>query len=142
MKSGRLRAILFFILLITSLALFSLPGKNIPHLSWLNIPHLDKLIHAIIFCSLSTSFYIWLTVYFPAAGIKLVIFIILILIGYGIGIEFLQDKYIAGRSFEQMDILADTSGCFIFLAVYLVSKGAEKKLAPVETGASTKTNCL
>ncbi len=45
---------------------------------------------------------------------------ILILVGYGIGIEFIQDNLIEGRSFEIKDILADTSGCLIFFICYLI----------------------
>lgn len=40
------------------------------------------------------------------------------MIGYGIGIEFIQDAFIPDRSFELMDIVADATGSFIFLGGY------------------------
>jgi VanZ family protein len=92
----------------------------VPTISWLNIPHLDKIIHNIIFFSLSASLYIWLAAAFPPIKKKGVIVMILILVGYGIAIEFIQDNLIEGRSFEIKDILADTSGCLIFFICYLI----------------------
>ena len=35
--------------------------------------------------------------------------------GYGIGIEFIQAELIEGRSFEKLDIVADFTGCMLFL---------------------------
>jgi len=35
--------------------------------------------------------------------------------GYGIGIEFIQAELIEGRSFEELDIVADCVGCILFL---------------------------
>ncbi|TAG10816.1 MAG: hypothetical protein EAZ35_10120 [Sphingobacteriia bacterium] len=119
-KNGRLKSLLFFSILLTSLVLFTLPGSKVPTISWLNIPHLDKIIHNIIFFSLSTSLYIWLAAAFPPIKKKGVIVMILILVGYGIAIEFIQDNLIEGRSFEIKDILADTSGCLIFFICYLI----------------------
>lgn len=34
---------------------------------------------------------------------------------YGVAIEFIQAELIEGRSFEILDILADFTGCIIFL---------------------------
>lgn len=34
---------------------------------------------------------------------------------YGIGIEFIQAELIEGRSFEELDIVADFVGCILFL---------------------------
>jgi VanZ family protein len=92
-----------------------LPASKVPRIYWIHIPHFDKIIHAGIFAVLCTTAYLWLSHNYSAAKKKIALLIVLLMTGYGIGIEFIQSALIEGRSFEKLDILADFTGCFIFL---------------------------
>ena len=121
----------FAVSFITSLVLFSLPGKKVPALAWLNIPHLDKYIHAIIFFTLcytaASSIYGYTH---KKIGSLLSVFIAGVFLLYGIGVEFYQEGIVEGRSFEIADIMADASGCCIFL-VWVKLTGGSKKSWPL-----------
>lgn len=112
------KGLLFLSILFTSFILFTLPGNQVPTISWLNIPHVDKLIHSIIFFVLSLTLHCWIASLFIRSNSWLFFFILTFLIGYGIGIEFIQDGFIEGRSFEKWDILADSSGCMLYAIFY------------------------
>ncbi len=107
--------------------LFILPAKELPSISWLKIPFLDKYIHVVIFFTLSIT----------ATSVRnrfnkgkitypVVLIISLLLISYGIGVEFYQENYVEGRSFELTDILADTAGCLLFLFLFYIRDIAKK----------------
>jgi len=97
------------------LILFTLAASKVPRIYWINIPHFDKLIHAGIFAVLCTTAYLWLSHYYSSAEKKIAFIIVLLMTGYGIGIEFIQAELIEGRSFEKLDIVADFTGCMLFL---------------------------
>ncbi len=92
-----------------------MPASKVPRIYWINIPHFDKIIHAGIFAVLCTTAYLWLSHYYSNSEKKIAIYIVLLMTGYGIGIEFIQAELIEGRSFEKLDILADFTGCILFL---------------------------
>ena len=114
-KSGLIKPTLFSLFFITSLILFTLAASKVPRIYWINIPHFDKLIHAGIFAVLCTTAYLWLSHYYSSAEKKIAFIIVLLMTGYGIGIEFIQAELIEGRSFEKLDIVADFTGCMLFL---------------------------
>jgi VanZ family protein len=101
----------FFITLV----LLCLPGSSIPKYPWLAVVHADKWIHIAMFFILCFLF----TWPFSASAVPYIQrkkwFVIILLSGitYGIIMEFVQKYWIAGRSFELMDIAADSTGCLI-----------------------------
>jgi VanZ family protein len=101
--------VLFFLF---SLFLFTLPGKAIPTVGWLKIPQRDKLIHYCLFFILCSLFAIPINYRTSTkqAGIIWLAVVCFLGIGYGIAIEFVQKWWIPNRSFEALDILADTTG--------------------------------
>lgn len=94
-------AIIFFLL--------SIPGKDLPQAP--RIPHLDKIIHTILFAVLCC---LWCCVWRARAKQSSLLVIILVCIilcsAYGIGMEYYQKYCVANRSFEMKDIYADTAG--------------------------------
>ena len=81
----------------------SLPGKELPKMGLFD--HFDKIIHFTFF---GLFFMLWyLTT--SKSNIYALIIIIISLI-YGFGIEFYQLHYVAGRSFDVWDGVADGLG--------------------------------
>lgn len=93
----------------------SLPGKDLPELSIFD--HFDKVVH---FSFFMVFFFLW---YFSFnskknAGIYLVIMSFI----YGFGLEFYQVYFVAGRSFDIWDGVADTLGSVFGLGLIKCSK--------------------
>ena len=133
-------AILWFII---STILLCFPGNQFPSVPFFNFPHLDKIVHLVIFFLLTFLFS------YPVSKTELpqkrrkswFLFIAIYISGYGILIEFIQKYFIPFRSFDLFDIVFDILGSFAGL--YLANRiFSAKKLAPIEIGAATKTNCL
>jgi VanZ family protein len=98
---------------VLSLILLCLPGSTIPKYPWLAKVYADKWIHIALFFTLCYLFsrpfrnsamdrfqryrwFLWITL----AGIA-----------YGTAMEFVQKYWVANRSFELWDIVADSTGC-------------------------------
>jgi len=109
-------AILFFVFISF---LFCLPGNQFPTGRLFNIPQLDKAVHISFFTTLCLLFN------FPikkritnVAKIKKWFWIVSLSgICYGIAIEFIQENWIPNRSFELLDIVADSTGCLFALLI-------------------------
>jgi hypothetical protein len=105
-------AILWF---ICSLILLCLPGSSIPKYPWLAMIHADKWIHISLFFILCCLF----SYPFRKSDTSLVKrknWFFLILVGgilYGTIMEFVQERWIPNRSFELLDIAADSVGCLL-----------------------------
>jgi VanZ family protein len=105
-------AILWF---ICSLILLCLPGSAIPKYPWLAMIHADKWIHISLFFILCFLFS------YPfrksdTSSVKRKNWFFLILVGgilYGTIMEFVQERWIPNRSFELLDIAADSIGCLL-----------------------------
>ncbi|MEN9598365.1 MAG: hypothetical protein RL596_676 [Bacteroidota bacterium] len=113
----------FFLL---SIYLFTLPKSGLQRFDWITIPYFDKIVHILTFFILFFLFTHFLHTIIKPKRITLFIALISLTI-YGISVEFIQEKYISGRSFEQLDILADISGCVLFL---IISFLVRKKIGP------------
>ncbi|MBH2005053.1 MAG: VanZ family protein [Sphingobacteriia bacterium] len=115
-KSALIPLLAFLLSLTCSIFLFTLPGKQLPSIGWLNIPYMDKYVHAAIFFTLC---YTAAAAIYGFTGKKIGGLFALIIAGlflsYGIGVEFYQEQVVEGRSFEWADIMADASGCLLFL---------------------------
>lgn len=100
---------------LLSLVLFCLPGSTIPRFPWLTLIYADKWIHILIFfifCFL-LSWPLRNSLHDKPWRTKRFLWITALGIAYGITIEFMQKSFIANRSFEILDILADTVGCLL-----------------------------
>jgi VanZ family protein len=119
--------LLFIISLFGSFYLFSLPGASLPSIYWLNIPNLDKYIHAGIFFTLCYTGAIALSIINRGNINNAYLSLLCILfILYGIGIEFYQESFVEGRAFEIADIVADGIGCLFFLIWFLIRRPFKK----------------
>lgn len=114
--------------------LLTIPGSGLPEQDIFNIPNLDKVLHAILFFVFT---WLWAkSIHKDKPNInfkKQIIFIAVIATLYGIALEYVQ--LFVDRDFDVWDMVADGAGAFACVLFY-------KKLAPVKTGAATKTNCL
>ncbi len=110
-----------FLWTIFIFVLLTLPGKILPKEENM-LPNLDKIIHVILF----GSFVFFWCMYYATRKEKEDFlnrrFVLILFIGcfYGIGMEFIQKYFIPNRSFDVLDILADTLGAAAgFLVVRL-----------------------
>jgi VanZ family protein len=85
----------------------SMPGSNLPKLSvW---DHFDKVVHFVLFGGCT---FLWFMA-FP----KNLFRVALVVLVFGIGIEFYQRYFVAGRSFDIWDIVADAVGITFFSCI-------------------------
>lgn len=93
-------------------ALVFMPGNDMPEAGWLDLPNLDKIVHAVMFGGL--TFLFCLPICRSQYPVKLkystCMRIALAAIAWGIGVEFIQRFFVSGRSFEMADWAADTAG--------------------------------
>jgi VanZ family protein len=107
-------AIGMFVLATT---LFCIPGDRLPDEDWLGDISFDKFVHIGLFAALVS---LW-GLPFIARSIRdetsqrnlsrILIYIVLVSIGYGIAIEFIQGAFIPNRSYSLADMVADALGC-------------------------------
>ena len=100
---------------IISLILLCLPGSTIPKYPWLAAIYADKWIHVFLFgilCFLF-AFPFRLSQYSVLQRKKWFLLITGGGIAYGILMEFVQKYWVANRSFEIWDIMADSTGCLL-----------------------------
>jgi len=115
-------------LVIMCYVLFS-PASNLPKSSFLNIPHLDKFIHSILFGVL-VFFNFHENDSINKLSRKLIIIIIFSAFVFAAISELIQNAYISGRAGSIVDFYADISGCFLgVICYYFVWKNfLQKKL--------------
>lgn len=93
--------------------LLTIPANAFPKENWLEKVWFDKWVHVGMF-SIMVFLWCWtmLRMNFARTKLKRVfILIALIWLAYGIGMEFVQKYFVANRSFDMGDILADGVGC-------------------------------
>ena len=123
-KSYFLPAILW---LIISTVLLTLPGAALPREDWLDKIWFDKWVH---FGMFAIMVMLWNRAMMKkySAGKKLVIIFLwvsILCLVYGIGMEFIQRYFIFNRSFDAGDIGADAVGCvagFIYCLTRYIKK--------------------
>lgn len=102
----RLPALIWFLVIF---ALCSMPGKSIPHISWLELLSFDKFVHASIFFGLQI-----LTMrafIFSPNFSKLKWLILLFCVAYGGALEIMQSMFFSERSGDLFDFIANSFGC-------------------------------
>jgi len=89
-----------------------LPGKDLPETQdWLGKIYFDKWVHFGLFFILTFLFMSPAVVRSSITGKKKAIgFIALAAIAYGLIIEFVQQQFVPGRSFDGFDWAADSAG--------------------------------
>ena len=104
-----LPGIIWFIL---SFFLLAMPGDNLPESGLFDIPFFDKYVHFGMFFLLTFLFCYPFFVNYNSFSIRMLTAykIALISIVYGIAMEYVQKYFVAGRSFDVVDILFDSLG--------------------------------
>ena len=101
--------------LIISTILLTIPGSALPQENWLGKIWFDKWVHIGMF-SIMVFLCCWAIHKRLAENKKLTTVFLFIGLGcllYGIGMEFVQKYFVANRSFDGGDIIADAVGCTI-----------------------------
>jgi VanZ family protein len=124
LKSSFLLAIAWF---IGSTVLLTLPGSSFLKENWLDKLWIDKWVHIALIAIMVT---LWCRVILKKkvryTSVKIIfIYISLLCLSYGIGMEFIQKYFIPNRSFEVGDIVADAGGC-ILGAIFCISRYIKK----------------
>ena len=97
------------------MVLLCLPGSMVPGTGIFSIPHLDKLVHIFLFGA-HVLFWGW---HYGQLGFskkkfrEIIIADVILTIGLGVGLEYVQKYWIPNRTFDGMDILADLTGAII-----------------------------
>jgi VanZ family protein len=109
-------AIIWFIVIFV---LCAMPGKDIPHVSWLEVLAFDKWVHAGIFFVLSVLIMraVKLT-RFNIEHFKTVIVALAFCIPYGGLLEIMQGTMFADRSADLYDFIANSVGAIIGVTLY------------------------
>lgn len=102
-----------FIILI----LCSIPGKEFPDTAFVNIPHLDKIVHFILYFILS-YFIIRDFLKRNTLNINIYILTVFFVIVLGTGIEILQHYLIPFRTGEIFDMLFNVMGALLFVFLH------------------------
>lgn len=103
---------IFWFLLI--FYLLTLPGKELPQIGWLDFIHFDKVVHISLFFAL-VFLWSWGIVSTKRQNSvqNLILWLAIAALAYGIAMEFVQKYWVANRSFDGADIIADGIGCFL-----------------------------
>jgi hypothetical protein len=101
------------------LALCATPGKDIPHISWLEVLAFDKWVHAGVFFVLSVLIiramkFTWIRVAHFTAALTALSFCI----PYGGVLEIMQGTMFADRSADLYDFIANSAGALIGVSLY------------------------
>jgi VanZ family protein len=99
---------------LISTFLLTIPGNDLPHSPLFDFPFFDKLVHLGMFFLLAALFcYPFSLINHDASTIKShFVIVALLVIAYGIAMEFVQKYFVVGRSFDLADILFDGLGSF------------------------------
>jgi len=95
--------------------LLTLPGTELPTENWMDKIGMDKWIHIVLF---GVLVWLWCRV-FQRKNRKIFFLVCIACILYGIAMEFVQRYLLPSRSFEIIDILADSAGSYLGLYISL-----------------------
>ena len=120
MKSKLINFLPAVFLSLVSFILLIMPGSDIPKSSLFDILYFDKWVHVGMFGLLTIVWgYPFLKKYKRSAKVFCKISVIIIV--YGVAMEFAQKYLAVGRSFDILDILADCVGSVI-ACYWLISR--------------------
>lgn len=89
--------------------LLVIPGDALPKTNLVSIPYFDKLVHVGLFAILCA---LWLKTRKNRSTAFYAI-VVLVTIAYGVAMEFVQRDFVANRSFDVVDIIADSVGAML-----------------------------
>jgi VanZ family protein len=96
-----------------------MPGSNIPDVPFIKIPHLDKLVHAVIFAVfaylLNYGLYRQKNAFLKTHNYTITLFAGVV---YGVITEWIQFSFIPERSGELTDWLADVAGTIAGIIIF------------------------
>ncbi len=102
------------------LILCGIPGRDIPHISFLELLEFDKFVHAGIFFVLllltARGFAVQTRIQSLHKSYKMYSFALTVV--YGGALEIMQQILFEGRSADIYDFIANSFGCFIGLIFY------------------------
>ncbi|MCW3462736.1 VanZ family protein [Chitinophaga nivalis] len=103
---------------IVILVLCTMPGNDIPTNSFFQKIHFDKIVHFGLFGGIVLFFS--LAIYWQKKHIKgiTLFFFVLMAAIYGLAIEFIQKYWAINRSFDIIDVVADTLGAIAGVWVF------------------------
>ena len=118
-----LPAVIFFFITVF---LLTLPGSSFPKSHFFDIPYFDKWVHIGLFgtlCFLFSYPIISFTISIKQKRVWLVAIFLLCSI-YGVAMEYVQEYWVINRSFDAMDMLADSIGSLVamFISFQLLHK--------------------
>ncbi len=109
------------------LFLCTYPGSGIPHIQFVFIIPLDKLIHIFLYLGLSCLLLCCNSLQYGTPVLRsYFVKALSIALLYGIAIEFIQERFCSGRSFEWMDVLADGAGTILGMILFLVMQRSKR----------------
>lgn len=108
-----------FLWALIILALCAMPGKDIPHVSWLEVLAFDKWVHAGIFFVLAVLIiramkFTWIRV----AHFTAVLTALSFCVPYGGILEIMQGTMFADRSADVYDFIANSAGAILGAMLY------------------------
>lgn len=109
-----------FIWTLVILGLCSMPGRSIPHISWLELLSFDKFVHASIFFILVVLYlkgFSQQTMY-PFLQKHKTLIVVPACILYGGALEIMQATLFSERSADLYDFIANSFGCLMALAFF------------------------
>jgi VanZ family protein len=95
--------------------LFCLPGAAIPKIDWMSHIGFDKWVHIGIFTGIA---FLWSRA-LELRNYKSLLFLIIVVLLYGLLVEVVQDRFISNRSFDWGDWLADFIGSIAGIGLWL-----------------------
>lgn len=104
--------------LVLILFLCTMPGSEIPKISWLDKLHADKVVHFILF---GGTVILLAYGYFKQKGQisgRMLFSIALVVTLYGLAIEFIQKYLVVNRSFDMLDVVADGAGAIMGALIF------------------------
>jgi VanZ family protein len=106
--------------LIICTILLVLPGSAFPKEDWLSKIWFDKWVHIGLFGILT---FLWCRVRYPGINRevqrnKILYYVVIAVITYGVAMEFIQQFLVANRSFDYGDIVADALGSYAGYFLY------------------------
>ena len=101
------------------LLLCLMPGDNLPSTSFLSFEGADKLLHFTLYFVLLTFVGKGLVNYFDSSysSNRIIVIAFFYCLFLGVGIEFLQDIFVAGRSGDFFDVLANATGASVGVVI-------------------------
>lgn len=102
------------------LILCGIPGRDIPHISFLELLSFDKFVHAGIFCVLILLTIRGFKMQHAIASFKNspIVSAVIICIAYGALLEILQGTIFQERSADIYDFIANSFGCLVGVLIY------------------------